>query len=150
MRYLFIVVLVCLLFVSCNKGNGNSAPEIKYKSITSTVVKSTDPNLDATLTINITDADGDLGFNEGKDTSYIYVKRLNPTVKIDSFKFPTSLANLPKNNFTADVDVSIINLMPGTSTRRRDTLYFEVYAKDFAKNKSNVIKTEDALVYISP
>ncbi|NOU37332.1 MAG: hypothetical protein HOO89_01360 [Ferruginibacter sp.] len=156
MRYILLTIVVFLGFVSCKKNNGNSAPEIKFKKIASPIFSS-DPNALPLLTIEVKDAEGDLGFLENKDTSYIYIKNLTvPPFKIDSFKFPKEINGITKSNFKALVDIDIENKgAPGggrgvlaTNGGARDTLYFEVYVKDFAKNKSNVIKTDDPLLYI--
>ncbi len=152
MRYLILAILTSVLIFSCKKNNSNTAPEIKFESITSAFIKNLDPTTSPILTISISDAEGDLGFKDGADTSYVFVKNIsNPPFRIDSFKFPESLASVPKNNFKADVDIAVRSLLPATgSGPRRDSVYFEVYVKDFAKNKSNVIKTDDPLVYITP
>jgi hypothetical protein len=100
--------------------------------------------------VHVTDGNGDLGFNEGKDTSMIFVKNIT-TARLDSFILP-DLSSVAGKNFEADIEVSLFNVL-GASTRPRpkvDTLYFEVYVTDFAKNKSNVIVSGDPLFYISP
>ena len=56
-----------------------------------------------------------------------------------------------KSNFKADVDfvtskVFKCKSLPGFPLHT-DTLYFQVYVKDFAKNKSNVIITGDPVYY---
>jgi hypothetical protein len=149
MRYIFIGLFTCLVAISCKKNNDSAAPVISFKDITAVYVKnSNSPN--PILTINISDADGDLGFNEGKDTSYIYIKNLkNPPFKLDSFKLPEALKTVPKNNFKASAEIDIFSLLPATVSTRKDTIYYEVYVKDFAKNKSNVIKTDDPIIYIT-
>jgi hypothetical protein len=165
MRYLLLAIIVCTLIFSCNKNNGNSAPEIKFKSITPTVLSTTPNSLFVPLlTIEIKDAEGDIGFKEQKDTSYIYIKNLTISpFRVDSFKFPESLSAVAKKNFKADVAIDLRNTQTGgsgvfypapiVSGRPKpflDSMYFEVYVKDFAKNKSNVIRTDAPLVLITP
>lgn len=160
MRYLFFAVIFCIVFSSCGKDKFTSAPQITFKSISSSYVynspRGTPPAL---LTLELTDAEGDFGFAEGKDTSYVYVKNITVSpFKIDSFKFPASLSKAVKKNFKADLEIDLVGdiningsgvLTPSTRPRpKTDTLYFEVYVKDFAKNKSNVIKTADPLFLI--
>ncbi len=162
MRYLTIGLLLMVVIISCKKSDGNSAPQIKFKSVIETY-SSTIPVVSQPLpilTIQVSDDDGDLGFKDGTDTSYIYIK--NVTVapfRIDSFKFPKELSSIPKTSFKSYVDVEIdlsksngpiIYKPSGSSSNRRDSLYFEVYIKDFKKNKSNVIKTDKPLVYTTP
>jgi hypothetical protein len=160
MRYLVISFLVVVVLISCKKSDGNSAPKIKFKSILETYAS----NIPITgqplpiLTIQVSDDDGDLGFNDGIDTSYIYIKNVTVTpFRIDSFKFPKELSTLPKTSFRSyvDVDIDISKssaplIYKPTGNNRRDSLYYEIYIKDFKKNKSNVIKTDKPLVYITP
>lgn len=158
MRYLILMAAVMLVFLSCNKNKYTSVPQIKFKSITPSFLSTTvgPPEDGPKLTIEVTDAEGDLGFTDGKDTSYIFIKNLTvPPFKMDSFKFPSTLATRKK--FKADVDIALEGdgAQPGVLDRTctsgcTDTLYFEVYVKDFAKNKSNVIRTDKPLLFISP
>jgi hypothetical protein len=159
MRILFFVLFTSTIIFSCKKGDGNSAPEIKFKSITenyfSNALGST-----AFLTIEIKDKDGDVGFVEGEDTSYVYVKNITVSpFRLDSFKLPDNLANVTTKNFKAEIDVDLLSKSgsmiyeytpPRPATIKRDTLFFEVYMKDFKKNKSNVIRTDKPLYVIRP
>lgn len=154
MRNTIIVVLICFLISACSKDKFKTEPQIKFKSIEPDVVESSITR-DATnipvLTVGVTDGDGDLGFKADKDTSYIYVKNLT-TAKIDSFILP-DLSRTAGKNFEADIQVTLFNVLggnPGIPRPKTDTLYFEVYVTDFAKNKSNVIVTDKPVYYISP
>ena len=162
MRYLLVAIIFSVTLISCGKDKFTSAPQITFKSITSSYVfNSPQGTAPALLTLELTDAEGDFGFEDGKDTSYVYVKNITVSpFKLDSFKFPASLSKAAKKNFKADLQIDLggdinINgsgvLIPSTRPRpKADTLFFEVYVKDFAKNKSNVIKTPDPLLLISP
>ncbi len=162
MRYLIIAILVSAIFFSCKKSDGNSAPKVKFKSITEEIFGggSSATGIRPILVLEVSDDDGDLGFNEGKDTSYIFIKNLTVApFRIDSFKFPASLSQLPKSTFKSFQDVEIdLNkntnrmaypLITSTSGAR-DTAFYEVYVRDFGKNKSNVIKTDKPLVFVIP
>ena len=72
---------------------------------------------------------------------YVKNKSIAP-YKIDSLKFP-QLTNLDTKNLNVDVSVMIRSVLANSGRPKPfvDTLYFEVYVKDFAKNKSNVIIT---------
>ena len=159
MKLILFTLSLALIFTSCKKSDGNSIPEIKFKKITSPFVNTTNGDFPI-LTISVKDADGDYGFKDGADTSYIYIKNLSYfPFKLDSFKFPSNLsaANIVNNWVLADIDLrnggtaggGVLNF----STRPRpktDTLHFEVYMKDFKKNKSNVIRTDDPLLFVFP
>jgi hypothetical protein len=163
MRYLIIAILGAAIFFSCKKSDGNSAPKIKFKSVTPELFTGAQTgSIVPILSIEVSDDDGDLGFADGKDTSYIFVKNLTVApFRMDSFKFPASLSQVPKSTFKVYqlVDIDLNGLGAGralaspssvlTNTPRRDSAYYEVYVKDFGKNKSNVIKTDKPLVFVT-
>ena len=74
------------------------------------------------------------------------------TGKVDSnFVFP-DLRSISKSNFKANIEVGLFSVLGGRDlpfSRRpyQDTLHFEIYVKDFAKNKSNVIVTDKQFIY---
>jgi hypothetical protein len=156
--FLFTISLV-LIFITCKKSDGNSAPEIKFKKIASPVFNSSNSAIKPILTISVKDADGDFGFKEGADSSFIFIKNVSfAPFKLDSFKFPSNLgsANIINNWVQAEIVMNNSGSGAGTnviygSTRpqpKTDTLYFEVYMKDFKKNKSNVIRTADPMLLV--
>ena len=158
MRYLLVAVIFSVGFISCGKDKFTSAPQIKFKSITSPYFSNSPNGINPILIIELTDAEGDFGFEEGKDTSYVYVKNVKAPFKLDSFKFPAALSKAVKNNFKGDIEVNLLgegtggtSALPGLPTGAarpyRDTIFYEVYVKDFAKNKSNVIRTADPILY---
>ena len=99
MRYLFFAFVACVVFTACNKDKYTSAPQIKFKSITSPYKVNNTTQDFATLIIELKDAEGDFGFTEGKDTSYVFVKNTKSTFRLDSFKFPSALAKAVKKKF---------------------------------------------------
>lgn len=154
MRNTIIIFAISFFAVSCGKDKYTSAPQIKFKSVDPNTVRSgvriDDPNIPK-ITINVTDAEGDFG-----DTAYVYVRRiLNGRLhyKTDSFPMP-NINPIRTKNFQADIRINGFDVLLGDSLRTRrpkvDTLNFEIYIKDFAKNKSNVIRTDKPLFYISP
>ena len=154
MRNTIIIFIISLLAVSCGKDKYTSEPQIKFKSVSPNRVNSGVTNVDNDLipliTLNVTDAEGDLGFKTGKDTSYIYIKNLLVN-RLDSFALP-DIESVTTKNFQADIRINTFEVLRG-STRPRpkvDTLYFEIYIKDFAKHKSNVITTGDPIYYVTP
>lgn len=153
MRTTIVIALLAFFFSACKKDKFTSAPQIKYISVKPNVFyrSNLNPLEGPVLTINLKDAEGDFGFNTGKDTSYVYVKNITiPPFKIDSLKFP-DLANAKRQNLDADIDVLIRNVLANSNQPNRpytDTLYFEVYVRDFANNKSNVI-TAGPVFYIT-
>jgi hypothetical protein len=151
MRYSLLFAIAILFFTGCKKDKYTSAPQISFKSLSPDVWDNSnlDPTAGPILTLELTDAEGDFGFNTGFDTSYAYIKNISiPPYKIDSVKFP-DIPNQIKKNLKVDINVLLRSVLANSGRPRPfvDTLYFEVYVKDFAKNKSNVIKT-DKPVYL--
>jgi hypothetical protein len=142
MRIIVLAVFLGLFLVSCKKDKFTSEPQIEFKSV--------DPNFTSIdvgaavpqVTFSVTDSEGDLGFRSGSDTAFIYIS--NRKSKSDSLPFP-DLGASGKSNFKADVTVSLANFLECTPLTppelHIDTLYFDIYVRDFKKNKSNVIAT---------
>ena len=155
MRYRAAALLIGMFFTSCKKDKYTSIPQISFKSITSEYIAG--PSTVPLLTIEVTDAEGDLGFNNGVDSSYIFIKQLKAPFKLDSFRFPASLTKAPKKDFKADVEIDLRGegfpgggVLHAIALNSRDTAYYEVYVTDLKKHKSNVIKTDKPFIYISP
>ena len=154
MRYLIIIVVAALFITACKKDKFTTVPQISFKSFTPNVwfINSTSQT-GPMLNIKLTDAEGDFGFSDNKDTSYVYVKNLTiPPFNIDSLKFP-DLGSAAKKNFDVEVSVDLkggLGILQGSGiSHKTDTVFYEIYVKDFAKNKSNVIKS-DPFYVINP
>ncbi|MEI9959123.1 MAG: hypothetical protein WDM90_23055 [Ferruginibacter sp.] len=145
--------MVILFFTACKKDKYTTAPQIEFKSINpNSAVSNINCNFQdiPVLTLHVTDAEGDLGFINGSDTSYVFIKNLINN-KLDSAKLP-DIRRAAVKNFSADIDINLCGFL-AKSTRpnpKTDTLYFEVYVRDFAKNVSNTIKTTDPVYFITP
>ena len=153
MRYILFFALIILGLLACKKDKFTTAPQISYKSLKPNSVSGIiSPGGIPVLTLHVTDAEGDLSFVSGSDSAWIYVKNLLTNTR-DSFQFP-DLTGVTTSNFKFDVDIPLNsnNLIKGGPRPRpkTDTLYFEVYITDIAKNKSNVVVTQDPLYFIVP
>jgi hypothetical protein len=147
MRNILLIIAGALAIGGCKKDKFTTAPQITFKTIAPQGMTS---NLPSTLqesapklVVNVTDQEGDLGFIKGKDTSRVYIKNLRNN-KLDSLILPNIQAVAGKR-FQADISVNLYQYM-GTSCStgprpRVDSVNFEVYVQDFAKNKSNVVRT---------
>lgn len=147
MRYILIITVALLLFSACNKDKFTTVPQISFKSVDPDFYQqgiTPDANLPI-VTVNVTDAEGDLGFITGKDTSFIYFKNLR-TNKLDSVELP-NIKQAATKNFQGDVAVNMKQFLGVPNNAKKDTIYYEVYIKDFAKNKSNVIRTDKPVYY---
>ena len=148
MRYTLVITIIILIFAACKKDKFTTVPQIKFESLSHNAVDLSPTSAVPVITISITDAEGDLGITS-KDTAFIYMKNLL-TNTFDSLPFP-DLQTAGKSNFKADVDITISKVLkcrpiPGGGLHT-DTLYFQIYVKDFAKNKSNVITTPDPVYF---
>jgi hypothetical protein len=143
MRYIILFAAIIIFATSCKKDKFTTVPQLTYKSISPSTIKggsTTTGGVNPVLSFEITDNEGDLGLKAGKDSSFIYVKNLRTNLS-DSLLFP-NINLLAQKNFTATIEVLMekpvfINVSNPTV---KDTIFYEVYVKDFAKNKSNVIK----------
>ena len=140
-------LMIVLLLTACSKDKFTTAPQITFKSINpDSWVRGTTNDADFPfLTVSITDAEGDLGYINGQDTSYIYVTNLR-TNRFDSLVLP-NISQVAKKNFKGDIVVNLKQFLGVPNTTKKDTIYFDVYVKDFAKNKSNVLRTEKPVYY---
>ncbi|MBK7556803.1 MAG: hypothetical protein IPO42_16760 [Chitinophagaceae bacterium] len=153
MRYSLLFTIAIFLFTACKKDKFTTAPQIAYKSISPNAVFTNIPfQVMPVLTLEVTDAEGDLGFT-GTDTAKIFIKNLL-TGKIDSTLRLPDLSVATGRNFKADVEITLnTSIILEGSTRpspKTDTLFYEIYIQDFAKNKSNVLKTTDPVFIIFP
>ena len=153
MRHAVLILIISLIVVSCGKDKYTSAPQLKFKSVEPNHVTSgaiIGSSAIPLITLEITDKEGDLGFNPGKDTSKIYIRNLLIN-RLDSFYLPSEMKFISTTNFQADIRITTFDILRGSSRPRPkiDTLIYEIYVVDFAKNKSNVITT-DPLYYVFP
>ncbi|MEI8053859.1 MAG: hypothetical protein WCH52_08950 [Bacteroidota bacterium] len=152
MRTLIIVILSSLFLISCKKDSFTSVPQITYLSISPNSWSSDNHSINGpVLTFQLTDLEGDFGF---QDTliSYVYIKNAADSLNSpDSIPFP-QINISDKRNLNAQVAVDFGAVLPPPHNTRpyTDTLYFEVYVKDFANHKSNVIKSTDPFYFYTP
>ncbi len=152
MKNVIALILMSVLISSCGKDKFTTAPQIKFVSLSPNFAQSSITSLDPNapkLTIEVTDAEGDLGGQDVTDSSMIYLRNLKSN-NIDSFRFP-DLTRAQQNNFKAEVTISLFNALdcvsPGPPRPRTDTLFYEVFVRDAKRNKSNVIITTEPLFY---
>ena len=149
MRYFIILSFVAGVFLSCKKDKFSSEPQITYKSLKGNFYDATVTGGNfayPSINFNITDAEGDID----TDSARIYIKNLKYNT-MDSLQFP-NLASAKSKNFKAEVNASVekITKSPGGTGGTiiiLDTIFYEIYVRDQAKNKSNVIKTSDPVYF---
>ena len=154
MKVTWFLMLLTLILFSCKKDKFTTAPQISFRSLTPNYWLSSDFNYfnGPVLSIQLTDAEGDFGLNPGKDTSFVYVKNITvPPYELDSFRFPdlSEISNKKNLNVQVDAIINHVSSSLGHVFPLIDTIYFEVYVKDFAKNKSNVIQSTTPLYLLT-
>lgn len=151
MRNTLLIIIIAIVIVSCGKDKYTTAPQIKYKSVNPNVLRSNIPNGQQEvpqLTIQVTDKEGDLGWITGKDSAYVIIKSLINN-QVDTFQMP-DISSIVSKNYEADLLITPKFYRSNRPSPKIDTLYYEIYVTDFAKNKSNVITTGDPVYYIIP
>lgn len=154
MKVNWLFLILTLFLFSCNKDKFTSAPQISFRSLTPNYWLSSDFNYfnGPVVSIQLTDKEGDFGLIPRKDTSFVYVKNITvPPYDVDSFRFPdlSEISNKKNLNIQVDAIINRVKCSAGTVFPLLDTIYFEVYVKDFAKNKSNVIQTTTPLYLLT-
>jgi hypothetical protein len=153
MRFTILLLITIVAFSGCKKDKFTTEPQLTFKKF---VPNQGDNHQNQTnqphLILELTDANGDVGFNAGKDTSKVYIRNIL-TNKLDSFLLP-NLSSAAGKNFKGDLQLGLFSVMGGRnlpSTQRPyvDTLHFEVYVTDFAKHKSNVLVTTEPFYYFT-
>ena len=150
MRFTIIILLISILAISCGKDKYTTNPQIEYKSLKPNAIRSDLPFQELPqLTIRITDSEGDLGFDPPKDTAFVYIRTIvNRTIVnvVDSFPMP-DIKSVVGKNYGADLFITPPFKRSTRPSPKVDTLFYEIYVKDFARNKSNVITTTDPVFY---
>lgn len=154
MKFSFYLLLLAMFLYSCKKDRFTTAPQISYRSVTPNAwPKGTFSNTQGPqLSFQLRDAEGDFGFQDGKDTSYVYVKTYLNNIPRgeDSLKFP-SLTGINRSNLNVDINVLLSTLLitySDLNVPQTDTFTFDVYVRDFANNKSNTITTDPVYYYV--
>lgn len=147
MRTALLLFIISFSVISCSKDKFTTSPQLRYKSLTSNRSTSTNFFSAPDVILNITDKEGDLGFTD-RDTAFVYITNLQAPYLSDSFPFP-HLNGAAGKKFDAELRVNLFNMLTCTQSTRPsiDTFFFEIYVRDFARNKSNVIVTPDPFYY---
>lgn len=154
MKHILGLTLISIFLFSCGKDKFTTVPQIEFNSLKPNTYRAgtlnTDPQPPPILSIQVTDSEGDFGFSDNEDTSYVYIKNITiAPFNIDSIKFPSNLVRKSNLNATVEVNLATASRLLGNSGSLprpyTDTVFFEVYVQDFAKNKSNVIRTPEPL-----
>lgn len=150
---LIILALSALGFASsCSKGAaGNTPPVISELSIAPNTVHSGFSKDTVFVTFTVHDANADLGNDATKKEFDIYMKDSRDSHET-GFPFP-SIPNDIKDPSKGLTAITTVKLNAALFLQARqdhidtgDTLYYDIYVKDKAGNKSNVMRTPDIFI----
>lgn len=149
-RYFFLLTVILIVAVACNKDKFQTKPTLSIKSINTDVVP-----FNGTFVVNLecTDKEGDV-----QDSLIIIKRRLNQRVVATirdtlRYKFPVFPTNT-RTEIQATLDYqSILSALnppniPGSNpvTKERDTLILRFAVRDIAGNTSDTIESRQIIV----
>jgi hypothetical protein len=145
MKHLFVILLSCILLISCNKDKFNTKPTLKLKSVNDNTISR---NEDLIMNLTVTDAEGDL---TDSITVIKKVRNCSQGSRIDKYKLPVFPIT---KNLNVDIAVgfsySIAGTYPGLSgplcVNRNDSLKYQFVIKDAAGNLSDTVSTNEIVV----
>lgn len=151
----YTLFLSIAMIIACTKPPDYSdTPEIDFISLSNnTMMQGSGFEDETTLTISFTDGDGDIGINDGDPT--VYFKDLRDGSEFITFFAPEIPEQGVGNGISGEMYIKVnttccIHPDPNQndgcdsdfSEYPTDILIYEVYIKDRAGNKSNVIQTD--------
>jgi len=136
--------------ISCLKGTQYpDEPEIEFIStvFTDSVDLLGNQSFLGVITFGFTDGDGDIGIRQGDTTKNMFVLQIG--IKNGQNQVPTDLSyGIPyvtpsgqNKNLRGEIDVDVNIPNPLGNPYPFDSVFFEIYIEDRAKNQSNVITT---------
>lgn len=153
--YIAIFIVLLSVLSSCKKKTkGSVIPSISFIDLKPNTVHSGRSEDTVFIRFNVSDGDGDIGSTSGSTEASISVKDSRDT-KENPYYFPA----IPKEilatggGVTGECTLKIYASLfliarPDLVHAKGDTLHYDIYVKDKAGNKSNVIVTPD--IYILP
>ena len=141
MKKILYIILLIFLF-SCKKENPISViPEIEFISISPTVIQEFSDEI--TITIYYFDANGDLGENN-PDVKNMFVKDNRNDIEYE-YRIPELTPSGSNIAIQGNFDI-IINGTGITNESSIQNVNYDIYVKDRAANKSNVITTSSITI----
>jgi hypothetical protein len=141
-RFLFILTIIMVVAVACNKDKFTTVPQVSIKSISPSIVNN--GNI-ISMKGNYTDQEGDL------DSVLIVYKKYNGTIvtEVDTIPFPFSRLDLPPNTKEAEISIDFQyntsnpnGLVTLSGVSRDTTATLGLILLDEAKNRSNYAESQ--------
>jgi len=144
MKYCFLFLCSLLLLASCSKDSKKDpVPSISFTGITDTVMKAASAEI-IQVGINFSDGNGDLGVDPASGYFDIYTIDSRDSSE-QGYYFPSDVPGLRRpgkalsGSFVLDLEAAFVELRPDHP--KGDTLYYDIYIRDQAGNKSNRVRT---------
>lgn len=148
MKNLLYVFLACAIvgFVMCLRPPDYPIiPRIAFVKMSKNTMKQGDGLSDSLrLVLSFEDGDGDIGSNDSLNVFLTDARQANATP--ESFRMPFVPEQGAKNGISGEISLLVYTTccLPTCSSPQRkdmDSLYFDVFIKDRASHKSNVVRT---------
>jgi hypothetical protein len=147
-----LLLLVVLTFATCIKPPDYPIePQIEFTGLSKTTMRQGQLGSEDSLYLffSFTDGDGDIGgVGQDKDSLNIFLTDKRNNQLAERFRIPFVPEQGAGNGISGEVQVLLFttccNVLPPCEpslTKPIDTLVYEIYIKDRAGNKSNVIQT---------
>lgn len=142
MRNTIIIAIISLLLIACKKDKFSTAPQIKYKSVNTTVL---DKFQVLSFTLSFTDLEGDV--------DSIYLEKVTPNCMGSNFKDSLRLPVFPSaKKQEGEIFVSYGYRADGYPSIQEpvcafnDTCYFRFSLKDSKGNRSDTTQSDNIVI----
>lgn len=154
---IFLLLSLIALFASCVKKPGSYPPEpqIYYQSTRPNIVNVEDTSVSVKIELKFTDGDGDIGRDQKQEVQSVFIRDSRDTNTSIDYTFPQPFPYIgdemrPKDGglegfitlslskaFFLAIQPDSLHLALG-----KDTMHWDIYIKDEAGHKSNVVSTD--------
>lgn len=138
MRNTVLISIFILLVAGCNKDKFTTAPQLKYKSVNTTVLNR---NEDLIFTLSFTDAEGDL-------TDSIFIIKYVPGCSASGISAQYRLPEFPTGkNQKGDITITFnYNDIPPKCFPKNDTCVFKFVLRDQAQHVSDTATSQTIII----
>lgn len=151
--YSILLIATVVGFVACKKSStGNPIPVIAYSGMSTDSINNGSSKDTLSITFTIVDGDGDLGNNPNVSNDIFLKDSRSVTNEEIGFSMPEIPKGVIKEGNSANIHCTVnisaaLYLLLRPTRPLGDTLSFDIYIKDKAGNKSNVITTHPIYIY---
>ena len=146
MKKIIFFWISIILITSCKKEEGNEplpalsdTPLIELVGVSSTSINQFD---DVTITVKYTDGDGDLGHSDANENS-IFVTDMRDIQLFHQFHLQPLTPDGQSFAIEGNLKIKIENIILLNQSSTTESTTFQVFIRDRAGNKSNVVTTSN-------